>query len=55
METRKTDQSDNPCVFCKVPNGTELVPNATLRGVECQSSSGAQHRSGSATDVGAGS
>jgi hypothetical protein len=55
METRKSADSGNCCVFCKVPDGTKVVSNATLRGVECQHSSGAKHRGGLGNDLGAGS
>lgn len=53
MEPREFALSRNSLVICMFPNGTKLVPNATLSGMECQYSSGAQHRCGSATDIGA--
>ena len=50
MEPREFALGGKPPVFCTFPNGTKLVPNATLQGMECQDSSGAKHRCGPATD-----
>ena len=44
MEPRELTLGGRPFVFCMFPTGTKLVPNATLRGMECQHPSGAQRR-----------
>ncbi|AXC13826.1 hypothetical protein ACPOL_4554 [Acidisarcina polymorpha] len=45
MEPPEFGLGGKPAVFCTFPVGTKLVPNATLSGMDCQHSSGAQHRS----------
>src|SRR5580658_4808657 len=55
MEPREFSLGGKPLVFCMFPVGTELVPNATLSGMDCLRSSGAQRRWWPATDSHGGS
>src|SRR3984957_5951370 len=50
MESREFALGGKPLVFCMFPAGTKLVPNATLRGMECQRTPGAKRRCGPATN-----
>jgi hypothetical protein len=55
MEPPEFGLGGKPLVFCMFPVGTKLVPNATLSGMDCLRSSGAQRRSGPAPELDGGS